>query len=211
MAKTLEDGIFDNFGRLAERKGITRAEVIKEFQQAFDQIGGTPRLSIWADMNPTEFYRLYGRLLPQSNSDELDGPQEIIVRHVLGEPNMAWQRAIDITDAARGLEALPSIRSDSAAEDSRTHIPTQRPVSSISPSAPKVGADGGAPQEREDRRNGERHNQQNNEVHRRPSPPSGPAGKVRVHRPVLQPSEGNRVGVREDVQQGAARKAPKRR
>jgi hypothetical protein len=34
------------------------------FQAAFDRIGGVERLSSWAEENPGEFYKLYGRLIP---------------------------------------------------------------------------------------------------------------------------------------------------
>ena len=30
----------------------------------FDQIGGSPKMAEWASANPTEFYKLYARLLP---------------------------------------------------------------------------------------------------------------------------------------------------
>lgn len=34
------------------------------FQHAFDQIGGPEALGKWAMDNQTEFYKLYGRLIP---------------------------------------------------------------------------------------------------------------------------------------------------
>ncbi len=34
------------------------------FQAAFDEIGGIEHLKTWAEDNPTEFYKLYGRLIP---------------------------------------------------------------------------------------------------------------------------------------------------
>jgi len=75
-------------GRLnrAKKAGLTRSEVIATFAQAFEQIGGTNRLAVWADSYPNEFYKLYGRLLPASSSAELDGDQEIVVRHALPPP-----------------------------------------------------------------------------------------------------------------------------
>lgn len=36
------------------------------FQQAFDIIGGIPRLAIWADANPDKFFALYARMIPQT-------------------------------------------------------------------------------------------------------------------------------------------------
>jgi hypothetical protein len=40
------------------------SKAAKAFQQAFDMIGGVPRLALWADQNPTKFYSLYSKLVP---------------------------------------------------------------------------------------------------------------------------------------------------
>jgi hypothetical protein len=78
--------IYAPTGRLRRQRGITRADVIQTFALAFEMIGGTPRLAVWADTNPSDFFKLYGRLLPSSSSSELDGDQTIIVRHALPPP-----------------------------------------------------------------------------------------------------------------------------
>jgi glucuronate isomerase len=67
-------------GRLRKAKSVTRADVIAAFNHSFEMIGGVPRLAVWADQNPTDFFKLYGRLLPSSSTTELDGPQEILVK-----------------------------------------------------------------------------------------------------------------------------------
>ena len=36
------------------------------FQTAFDRTGGTEGLTEWARANPSEFYKLYARLIPQA-------------------------------------------------------------------------------------------------------------------------------------------------
>lgn len=73
-------------GRLKKTAGLTRAQVIEAFKDSFELIGGVPRLAVWADSNPGDFFKLFGRLLPASSTAELDGPQEIIVRHALPAP-----------------------------------------------------------------------------------------------------------------------------
>lgn len=62
-------------------KDIKRKQVIDAFQDAFQLIGGTPRLAIWADENPTEFYRLYSKLMPKETNTESTGEMKIL--HVL--------------------------------------------------------------------------------------------------------------------------------
>jgi hypothetical protein len=36
----------------------------KAFEAAFDGIGGVPALILWAKTNRTEFFKLYGKLIP---------------------------------------------------------------------------------------------------------------------------------------------------
>jgi hypothetical protein len=55
--------------RRGGRKAGTPNKVTKSareaFQHAFDTIGGPKRLASWAKVNPTEFYKLFARLIPQ--------------------------------------------------------------------------------------------------------------------------------------------------
>ena len=50
---------------------FSRADVVSAFQSAFELIGGTPRLALWANENPTEFYKLFGKLLPSATQVQL--------------------------------------------------------------------------------------------------------------------------------------------
>lgn len=59
-------------GVVTKRKSdFSRLKVVESVQNAFELIGGTPRLAIWADENPTDFYRMYSKLLPSTNSSAL--------------------------------------------------------------------------------------------------------------------------------------------
>lgn len=40
------------------------ANAREAFQMAFDAVGGGRALSVWAAENPTEFYKLFARLIP---------------------------------------------------------------------------------------------------------------------------------------------------
>ena len=84
-------------GRLKKsRTGLTRADVIRTFETAFEMIGGVPRLAVWADTNPSEFFKLYGRLLPNSSSTELEGDQTIRIEHALPPPRLSKPDRLDI-------------------------------------------------------------------------------------------------------------------
>jgi len=66
-----------------KRGPLSRQAVIDAFNEAFQQIGGVARLSLWADAHPEEFFKLYARLLPPASHPDLDGAKEFIVRHIL--------------------------------------------------------------------------------------------------------------------------------
>jgi hypothetical protein len=53
------------------------SKAAKAFQQAFDMIGGVPRLALWADQNPTKFYALYSKLVPATA--EVDVKKDITI------------------------------------------------------------------------------------------------------------------------------------
>ena len=62
-------------------KDLRRAKVVDAFLDAFELIGGVPRLALWADENPTEFYRLYGKLVPKEEQTKTDS--NMTIRHSL--------------------------------------------------------------------------------------------------------------------------------
>lgn len=46
--------------------GFSRQDVVNAFASAFQMIGGVSRLALWANKNESDFYKLYGRLLPSA-------------------------------------------------------------------------------------------------------------------------------------------------
>jgi hypothetical protein len=52
---------------------VNRKKVEQALHTAFEMIGGVPRLAMWADSNPTEFYKLYARLLPNESNVKHEG------------------------------------------------------------------------------------------------------------------------------------------
>ena len=49
------------------KANITPEEVVGRFHLAFELIGGVERFALWADSNPTDFYKIYGKLLPAAD------------------------------------------------------------------------------------------------------------------------------------------------
>lgn len=52
------------------------------FALAFDALGGAEQLALWAAANPTEFYRLYARLIPVEHVGGGEGPIQTVVKHI---------------------------------------------------------------------------------------------------------------------------------
>lgn len=57
----------------APKKSIDRLRVANAFLEAFEELGGVPRLVAWGDVNPTEFYKILSKLIPQSNVLDIAG------------------------------------------------------------------------------------------------------------------------------------------
>lgn len=56
--------------RISVPRELKRQRVVNAFQDAFELIGGVPRLALWADTHPTDFFKLYARLLPVEASQK---------------------------------------------------------------------------------------------------------------------------------------------
>jgi hypothetical protein len=69
--------------RLKTQKTFSRQAVVNAFEQAFELIGGVPRLAMWADEHPTEFFRIYSKLLPSQSDKTLSGTTTQRIIHVL--------------------------------------------------------------------------------------------------------------------------------
>lgn len=67
--------------RVPRATDLKRRRVVNAFQDAFELIGGTTRLALWADENPTEFFKLYGKLMPKQEETTHDGG--LTIRHIL--------------------------------------------------------------------------------------------------------------------------------
>ena len=58
--------------RIAIPREVKRKRVVSAFHDAFELIGGVPRLAHWGDQHPTDFYKLYARLLPAEAGQQAD-------------------------------------------------------------------------------------------------------------------------------------------
>jgi hypothetical protein len=51
-------------GRKPGSQNKTTIAVKEAFRQAFEILGGTQAMVVWAKENPTQFYQLYSKLIP---------------------------------------------------------------------------------------------------------------------------------------------------
>lgn len=81
---------------VAPRRKFERQRFLDAMAEAFEVIGGVPRLAIWADQNPTEFYKLMGKTIPQANLLDIQGKMQMQILPAL-PPSELDGEPIDIT------------------------------------------------------------------------------------------------------------------
>ena len=103
LAKTAEDILsglsqLNNVQlRLPKTAKFSRADVVNAFSSAFELIGGTTRLALWANDNPGEFFKLFGKLLPSSSQVELVGrplSDDDLKKYTTAELRQMYQEAL---------------------------------------------------------------------------------------------------------------------
>ncbi len=74
-------------GRKKGTPNKTTASVKEALRMAFDEMGGVAALKRWAKENLTEFYKLWGRMLPQEveMSGKNGGPVDLVITEVIVE------------------------------------------------------------------------------------------------------------------------------
>jgi hypothetical protein len=80
----------------APRRKFERDKFLNAMNEAFELIGGVPRLALWADRNETEFYRLYAKTIPQASLLDIQGKMQMQILPALA-PSALDQDIIDVT------------------------------------------------------------------------------------------------------------------
>ena len=65
-------------GRQKGTPNKATAAAREAFQMAFDEAGGVQSLTEWAKDNRTEFYKLYGRLIPLEAAVNMQGVLQVV-------------------------------------------------------------------------------------------------------------------------------------
>jgi hypothetical protein len=65
------------------RREFSRRRVLEAIDEAFELIGGVPRLAMWGHVNPTEFYKIWAKTIPAASQMEIMGKVQHIIRPAL--------------------------------------------------------------------------------------------------------------------------------
>lgn len=106
------------------RDGFNRMDIVQAFTQAFELIGGTTRLTLWANKNPDKFYPLFAKLLPSTSLNITDPNGTLIIEHSTPTTDL------DNHDAYKNQLSAPQALSP---------IPHEEPAVVYSSSAPPSG------------------------------------------------------------------------
>ena len=95
-------------------KGVREALTV-----AFDRVGGVAALVRWGKENPTEFYKLWGKLLPQQVKQELTGANggavQVDANHTINIPERIDRLATALA-GARGRQGGGGVAGDGVRE-----------------------------------------------------------------------------------------------
>lgn len=73
-------------------------------QAAFDGIGGVPKLIEWASENPTDFYKLYAKLIPVEVNAQVATASHLVIE-VYGSDNPGER--ITISPSPEAIASIP--------------------------------------------------------------------------------------------------------
>ncbi len=69
--------------RVRVPRDVSRKRLVQAFTDAFELIGGVPRLAHWADQHPGEFFKLMARLFPNVAQQQIEHGGQVTVIHAL--------------------------------------------------------------------------------------------------------------------------------
>lgn len=92
--------------------GFTRQDVVNAFARAFEMIGGTQRLALWANANPDKFYPLMTKLFP-SQAIAIGMPARPVIEHAIPPTPLDHHPGFD---APIVVEAVPETQEQDNAD-----------------------------------------------------------------------------------------------
>lgn len=84
---------------------LKTSKAAKAFEQAFELIGGVPRLALWADRNPSKFYAMFSKMIPATVQGQIN--KDIRVTIAWATPERLSYAKGDVVAEASGAD-LPA-------------------------------------------------------------------------------------------------------
>lgn len=82
--------------------------IANSFHAAFELIGGVPALIVWAEQNPSDFFKLYAKMLPEVERGNVQGTQVVVHTHIgksaLDEATFTEAHIVDADFGEKGGE-----------------------------------------------------------------------------------------------------------
>lgn len=104
-------------------KKVTEARA--NLSEAFDLMGGVPALVAWGRKNPTEFYRIWARLIPKEVAEEAT---RLPLEDLLGKLAARAEQSVGEAAAAIGQELLDKGREGATLEDQLAALTTGQTI-----------------------------------------------------------------------------------
>jgi hypothetical protein len=115
----------NQYGKTGRPKGVknrVNRDIRQVFHEVYDQIGehiinektgkpltGQEAMIIWARDNPSEFYRLYAKMIPTTAELPIDGHEDFIDDLIFIDEQPKQVEAVDVTDVGNDdQKQLPS-------------------------------------------------------------------------------------------------------
>ena len=69
--------------RVPRNESIKRTQVVDSVLDAFELLGGTSRLTLWANENYGDFIKIYAKLAPRQIEKEVNHAGDVVIKHIL--------------------------------------------------------------------------------------------------------------------------------
>lgn len=78
------------------KRKFDRERFLGAVMEAFEQIGGVSRFTIWADRNPDEFYKICTKTIPQATMLDIMGKLQFSIQPALPPSPLDGDDVIDV-------------------------------------------------------------------------------------------------------------------
>jgi hypothetical protein len=86
---------------------LRTSKAAKAFEQAFELIGGVPRLALWADRNPSKFYAMFSKMIPSTVQGNIQKDIKVTIGWATDQ-RLSYQREVVEMEAVAATHPEPA-------------------------------------------------------------------------------------------------------